>query len=432
MLALHHEGGVGGSPEHGLVVSVGVARSVEVAVSHSALYVNPDIGPLAHPLVHRPGVGGVDDIVVAARVAIHHVEALPQPLPRLGAVHHLVHRHARYVERGALGHVVIHKHVYRVAALLGIYARGVAHERCRAYVQLVVPVFRVAVGAVAVYAAVLLIRRPAVVLHLQGDVSHKRGHARRRQRLRQLPVAHGEVFSLEGCAGSVLKELLPEAVDSLRGVIVQRIDLLQSAHYGAVLLPARLLVVVHRGGIDVDGGVARQEVARYRRRHPAPGIDVLHARAVEGALAQRSRVTAQHHGVEFAIVGEGIVAQLAHAVGNHQLALEAAAAEGPCAHLLGTLGQHDAGEGWAVLHPALGHHVVLGGIVLIVCAAASHNAHAGEVERRDAPLADLVAQIFGIGAVDGARHREVCLLAQHQRRESAGRLDIHRPLTIDH
>ena len=103
------------------------------------------------------------------------------------------------------------------------------------------------------YAEVLLIGCPRLVLELQGDVYHEGGHASLGEGCGELLIAHGKVLGLELCTGSIFEVVATQAIDD--GDVVASLSeyLLQSSYNIAVLCPAALLVVLEGARVHTDG-----------------------------------------------------------------------------------------------------------------------------------------------------------------------------------
>ena len=66
----------------------------------------------------------------------------------------------------------------------------------------------------------------------------------------------------------------------------------------------------------MDGGVAGEEIAGYRRRRQRLHIGILHSRAVEHTLIHRLHTLPYQYSCQFVTVGKGITANGRHIVGN--------------------------------------------------------------------------------------------------------------------
>ena len=105
---------------------VAMASHVVVAVDLTTLDVYLDVGPLGEGLLHRLGIGDVEDVVEGILRAIHDVQSLAQALARLGALDKVIAHAATHVEGSILGNVAIYEYEERVETF-GIDTCGVTH-----------------------------------------------------------------------------------------------------------------------------------------------------------------------------------------------------------------------------------------------------------------------------------------------------------------
>ena len=166
---------MGGSIEKGLIVRVAVTGEFVVAVHHAALNMYFHVGPLVEGFRHGAGVGGVEDVIECILLAFDDVQTLREFRSRRGTVDKRIAGAAGDIERGVLGYVGVDEDIER--ALVGrIDAGGVAHVAAAGAHQFGTPIAGIGVGLITVYAEVLLVGGPRVVLYLQCHGYHRCRH----------------------------------------------------------------------------------------------------------------------------------------------------------------------------------------------------------------------------------------------------------------
>ena len=204
LLALDGEQVVCGFVQQRQVVLVGMARRVVVSVHGAALDVNLDGGPFAQFLGLVFCVGGVKDIVEGILCSVYDIQTLGKFLSSFGIADKVVIHTSSHVERSFLGHISVHKDIEGIQ-ILTVDTGGITHVRASAASHLVIPIVGIAVGCVVVDTEILLVCRPIVVLHLDGNLNHERRHFALAHGLGEFLIAHGLVFGFQLGAGCIFE-----------------------------------------------------------------------------------------------------------------------------------------------------------------------------------------------------------------------------------
>ena len=172
-------------------------------------------------------------------------------------------------------------------------------------------------------------------------------------------------------------------------------------HNRAILCPSRCLIFVNSTGIDVNGGLAIEDIVRESRRREGLDVCILDGRIVEDALAYRLDFLADNNRREHVAPAKGFETNRSYGIGNlHHL--ETREPEGSVFYLVKLLRQAHRDEFLEAIECISAHDIQSGSITLIVRVTGSHDFGFRKVYRRQIVLPNEFAQILYVPSIYAA------------------------------
>ena len=399
-----------------------MAGHIVVAVDHTALDMDFNIGPFVQLFRLRPGVGRVEHVVERIFRALHNVETLREFHTAFSTRNKAVALAPLKVEGRIVRDISTDKHIEQTA--IGIDARWISHIRAARSIQFFVPVVGIAVSLIVVDAEIFLIRRPVFVFHLQGNGNQGIGHTGRLHLGRQLAIVHSRVRTFQlgtGIVGKIVFKLFPNGKNRID---IERIDGFEFTSNSAELRPVGIQKIRHHVSIDIDNGFRGKEVAGNRRHRRRLHIRHLDRRAVESALCEVGHPAADNDGIERLAIGEGIEAQRSD-VARYFNFFQARMRKRPFRDRSHRGGQFNVLQISAGIEHIFAQHAVVRHIVFVVGRATRHDAGIRQIERMDLVVVNQRTKEQDIGTVNRPGNFHSLVGCGQHSRQRAGRLQFN-------